>query len=147
MKLIERLTGEQIEELRFSLRGHLRLNIKDDATYAGAVEELNALCDMALSALSAQEQWVQVPREPTRGLLMSIALRLDHGLGCPGYYDQTLLGGKPGDHQRRLDMALADARRAYDEIVGAGFWSQERNADYEAMLAAAPTPEGRTEEG
>lgn len=89
--------------------------------------------------LALKEGYVSVPREPSEGLLMSIALRLDHGLGMPGYYDQL---GKPGDHKRRLEMTIADARRAYEEITGTGFWSKERDEDYKAMLAAAQKGQG-----
>lgn len=73
----------------------------------------------------------------TPGLLMSIALRLDHAIGMPGYYDQEILGGKPGDHARRLEMLLSDARRAYEEITGTGFYSPDKEAAYASMAEAA----------
>lgn len=42
------------------------------------------------------------------GLLMSMAIRSDHALGCPGYYDQKGLG-RPNNgvsHARMLECAL-----------------------------------------
>ena len=87
--------------------------------------------------LSQPEPTMSAEQIPSDGLLMSIAMRLDHAAGMPGYYDNPLLAGKPGDHARRLQSLLADARRAWEEVVGKGFWSAERNADYEAMRAAA----------
>lgn len=79
-------------------------------------------------------------REPPSGLLMSIALRLDHGLGCPGYYDQPMFGQSGVSHARRLEVALSDARKAWEEVVGLGFYSPERAEHYEAMAAAASAP-------
>lgn len=42
--------------------------------------------DAILTALEAKGL-VIVPVEPTDELLMSMAVRYDHGLGVPGYYD------------------------------------------------------------
>ena len=78
-----------------------------------------------------------VPVEPTDGLLMSMALRADHGLGCSGYYDVP--GGEPWQtHARRLEMAISEARKQHEEVVGTGFYKPECNDTYRAMLAAAP---------
>jgi hypothetical protein len=98
----------------------------------------------ALAALSG----VRVPVEPTDGLLMSIAMRFDHAIAMPGFYDQQMLGGKPGDHARRLSSLIADARRAHEEIVGKGFYAPEREDDYKASLLAASQGErDRKDEG
>ncbi len=80
---------------------------------------------------------VLVPVEPTPGLLMSMAMRSDHALGCPGYYDQ-LMFKVPGhvDHQRMLDAAIADARKQHQEVVGTGFYAPEREGHYAALLSA-----------
>lgn len=82
---------------------------------------------------------VLVPVEPTPGLLMSMAMRADHALGCPGYYDQ-LMFKVPGhvDHQRMLDAAIADARKQHQEVVGTGFYAPEREGHYAALLSARP---------
>ena len=81
--------------------------------------------------------WAVVPVEPTDGLLMSMALRADHGLGCSGYYDVP--GGEPWQtHARRLEMAISEARKQHEEVVGTGFYKPEHDDTYRAMIAAAP---------
>jgi hypothetical protein len=81
--------------------------------------------------------WAVVPVEPTDSLLMSMALRADHALGCSGYYDVP--GGKPWQtHARRLEMAISEARKQHEEVVGMGFYKPEHDDTYRAMLAAAP---------
>lgn len=91
---------------------------------------------------------VLVPREPTPGLLMSMALRYDHGLGMPGYYDdiqQMLPEGHPEKgitHARRLESTLTTMRQLHEEVVGAGFYKPEREASYAAMGEAKPPVQG-----
>ena len=88
----------------------------------------------ALAAIRAAG-WAVVPVEPTDGLLMSIALRADHGLGCSGYYDVP--GGEPWQtHARRLEMAISEARKQHEEVVGTGFYKPEHDDTYRAMIAA-----------
>lgn len=86
--------------------------------------------------------FVVVPKEPGPGVLMSMALRADHGLGCPGYYDQPMTATPGVTHARRLEVALEEARRQYEEVVGTGFYRPEREEEYRAMIAAAPSPGG-----
>ncbi|MCO7494753.1 hypothetical protein [Stenotrophomonas maltophilia] len=83
--------------------------------------------------------YVLVPVEPTPGLLMSMAIRRDHALGCPGYYDLDMFtaGGHVG-HQRILEAVISEARKQHEEVVGAGFYSPDKEASYAAMLAARP---------
>lgn len=78
--------------------------------------------------------YVLVPVEPSDGLLMSMAIRYDHGLGMDCYYD-ALYG--EGEQKKRLDAALRTMRQLHEEVVGKGFYSQERDAEYKAMLSAA----------
>ena len=82
-----------------------------------------------------REGKVLVPVEPSAGLLMSMAIRIDHALGCPGYYDQKGLG-RPNNgvsHARMLECALGNMRKLHEEVVGAGFYSVDKEADYLAM--------------
>lgn len=72
-----------------------------------------------------------LPKEPSLGLLMSMAIRTDHGLGVPGCYDQF----EAGSHRRRLDVALADMKKVYEEIIGQGFYKPERESEYAALAA------------
>ena len=71
-------------------------------------------------------EYVRVPREPTEAVLRNMAIRSDHGLGCPGYYDQPIFGGEGVGHARRLEAALTTMRQLYEEVV----------------LAASPQVEG-----
>lgn len=80
---------------------------------------------------------VVVPREPSIGRLVSMAIRSDHGLGCHGYYD--LLPFQQGGHAKRFESAIRDMRQLYEEATGQGFYRPEREAEYAAMIAAAPT--------
>lgn len=85
----------------------------------------------------AKADEVIVPVEPPRELLMSMALRLDHGLGCPGYYDQPIFGSGVGvTHAQRLESALSDMRKVYEEVTGQGFYSPANAERYSALLAS-----------
>lgn len=109
----------------------------------GDCADLMAECDR----LKAENEGLRKEREgkvlvsvaPSDGLLMSMAIRSDHALGCPGYYDQKGLG-RPNNgvsHARMLECALGDMRKLHEEVVGAGFYSPEKEADYQAMAKAA----------
>jgi len=71
---------------------------------------------------------------------MSMAIRLDHALGCPGYYDQMAEIGLDTSgitHTQRLEMTLKDMRRLYEEVSGYGFYKPELEADYVATMNTA----------
>ena len=82
------------------------------------------------------EGYCIVPIEPPIELLISMALRIDHGLGCPGYYDCLPIQLGP-THKQRMDATIADMRRVYEEAVGKGFYSDDRK-EYYASLTASP---------
>lgn len=84
--------------------------------------------------------WRLVPVKPTDGLLMSMAMRWDHGLGCPGYYDQPFFSGQPS-HAQRLRVALSSMRQLHEEVVGSGFYSADREGFYLERLPAPPEGE------
>jgi hypothetical protein len=65
---------------------------------------------------------VLVPVKPTDALLMSMAVRYDHGLGIPGYYDSELFAASGLTHARRLEAALTTMRQLHEEVVGKGFY-------------------------
>jgi hypothetical protein len=67
----------------------------------------------------------KLPKEPPHGLLMSMAIRYDHGLGVPGYYDSPLFAGSGLTHQQRLDGALVTMAQLYEEVSGRGFFKWE----------------------
>jgi hypothetical protein len=81
----------------------------------------------------------KLPKEPPPGLLISMALRQDHGLGVPGYYDATPWGDAPvaERHWRRFQGAVNAMRQLYEEASGHGFWSPENDCEYVATYVAA----------
>lgn len=88
--------------------------------------------------------WVVVPVEPTDKLLLSMAIRFDHGLGLPGYYDQELFGKKLGgdiSHARRLEVALSQMRQLHEEVVGAGFYKAARPTGPDVPVLLVPRTE------
>lgn len=89
-----------------------------------------------------QPGMVTVPREPTPGLLMSMAIRYDHGLGVDGYYDQPLLAGN-GAHKQRLESTLRTMRQLHEEVTLRGFYKPERESAYSEQLDAALRSGGR----
>ncbi len=64
--------------------------------------------------------WRLVPVEPSDALLWSMAIRYDHGLGCPGYYDQPLMARDGITHEMRLKSAMTTMRQLHEEVVGTG---------------------------
>jgi hypothetical protein len=93
----------------------------------------------AVAESDVQQEAVVIPKNPSDGLLMSIAIRLDHALGMPGYYDR-----QPGvrySHARALEMALSDARRAHEEITGEGFYTPNREEFYSGLAKGAQETE------
>lgn len=84
--------------------------------------------------------YVIIPREPSPGLLMSMAIRSDHALGMPGYYDNPLFAERGITHKMRLEAALTAARQAHEEVVCAGFYKPEREPAYCALLDPTAGP-------
>lgn len=60
---------------------------------------------------------VEIDSEPTDAVLRCMAITYDHGLGCPGYYDQELFGGEPGAHEKRLEDTMNLMRKLYQDVV------------------------------
>lgn len=71
---------------------------------------------------------------------MSMALRYDHGLAVPGYYDTFRRPGDP-THAQRLEQTLRTMRKLWEEVTGNGFYSPEKEADYAALAAQPPMAE------
>lgn len=94
------------------------------------------------------EGWILVPIRPPEELLMSMAIRQDHGLGVPGYYDQDFFGAEKVSHHARVQIALDDMRKVYEEVVGEGFYKPDNAERYRAVIAPPPPAdvggEGRT---
>ena len=74
-----------------------------------------------------------LPKEPPPGLLMSMAIRFDHALGIPGYYDQPLYAAVTS-HDQRLRATIGQMRQLYEEVSGHGFYQPESEEKYAAMI-------------
>lgn len=74
-----------------------------------------------------------LPKEPPLGLLISMALRLDHALGCKGYYDQPIFNGSTS-HKDRFQNAVNDMRKLYEEVAGYGFYSTDKDEYYKSLI-------------
>jgi hypothetical protein len=83
--------------------------------------------------------WPDMPKEPPLGLLMSMAIRFDHGLGVPGYYDSEWFR-RPGQpsHKQRVEATLTMMRQLYEEVSGHGFYSTAKEAEYAALADSRP---------
>jgi hypothetical protein len=79
------------------------------------------LCEKINAALSSD--FAVLPREPTDGLLVSMALRLNHGFVL--------------DSEQSRKIQVSSMRQVYEEISGEGFYKVEREQDYKAMLSSA----------
>jgi len=100
-----------------------------------AADELDRLTT-ELAALreqvATQKDWVLVPREPERDRLVSMAIRYDHALGVPGYYDNPAFAHFGGvGHAKRLEGTIISMRQLYEEAIGQGFYPNNK-----AMIAA-----------
>lgn len=104
------------------------------------IGQLNALVHSQAQAIDDFASHARRPakfrKEPPPGLLMSIAMRLDHGLGCPGYYDQPIFSRDKISHRERLNATLITARQVYEEVTGQGFYSPEREDEYIRLMTA-----------
>lgn len=108
---------------------------------AASADPKNSLSPPTVEVGGVPEGWVLVPREPPTELLVSMAVRQDHGLGVPGYYDQPIFGAENLGHHRRMESALSDMRKLYEEVVGDGFYAPEHAERYRELIPAAPSRE------
>ena len=93
-----------------------------------------------------------VPKTPSQACLRSMAIRSDHGLGVPGYYDSPLLqqiaaasaSGSEGksfalSHEQRMGAAMIRMSQLYEEAVGQGFFTHEAPASMTQSQSPAST--------
>jgi len=112
-------TSEPVAWAVFAPNGRIRLWSRE----SGIAKRFAGKQGLPLTPLYAATPVVSLPQEPPAGLLMSMALRFDHGLGCGGYYD-AICGD--GEHQKRLESTLTVMRQLYEEVSGHGFYSLEQ---------------------
>ncbi|MDO9416979.1 hypothetical protein [Pararhizobium sp.] len=82
---------------------------------------LSAIEVSAAPATRVPDGWQLVPKEPSDALLKSMAVRYDHGLGVPGYYDKPVFGAENVGHEKRMTATIATMRQLHEEVVGTGF--------------------------
>lgn len=70
--------------------------------------------------------------EPPLGLLISIAMRMDHSFLCPNFHETE------ENFRKRQKSLLSDARRAWEEVTGRGFWTKDNNTGYEVQYMERP---------
>lgn len=75
-----------------------------------------------------------LPQTPDPELLMSMALRYDHGLGMPGHYDQGIYQASGISHKQRLEATLSTMKQLYEEVAGYGFYKPDRKDSYAKLL-------------
>lgn len=67
---------------------------------------------------------------PSLGLLMSIALRMNHALCDPN----NMIFEHGVSYEQSLRVALGDARRAWEEVTGNGFYNEDAEERYRMMI-------------
>jgi hypothetical protein len=138
-------TADQMQEYAtLSLQeAERRIAAMLDAT----IESSDMIRDLTHDLEAAEANARRLPKEPPPGLLMSMAIRYDHALGLPGYYDQMAavwwMGTTPSpSHAERLESTLRTMRQLYEEVAGHGFYSPEEEAEYAALAAEHRAQEG-----
>jgi hypothetical protein len=110
------------------------------------IAALERLAEAAADILDKLERWqpaeldgkqvVCIPLEATPGLLMSMAIRDDHALGMPGYYDQPFVATEGVTHAKRVESALRKMSQLHEEVVGKGFYKPHLEDQYTARAEA-----------
>jgi hypothetical protein len=118
---------EQAQNSDLYQRGDMRLVWVNESN-------LHSFSSMLGSSNKTKSCLTDLPNTPSPGLLMSMALRYDHALGIPGYYDDLpiQLGMS---HDERLKSTLSMMRQLYEEISGQGFYRPEREAEYASKMS------------
>lgn len=71
---------------------------------------------------------------------MSMAIRHDHALGLPGYYDS--IAQCPGEHARQVEGTITWMRQLYEEATGQGFYRPELESRYLTLYQASQARTG-----
>ena len=72
-----------------------------------------------------------LPVNPPKGLLVSMAMRMDHSFGLE---QQEMIGFKVGLSKNEKIQLLKDMRRVYEEIIGTGFYKGNSEEKYASMF-------------
>ena len=117
----EALLSEQIEALQSK-------NLSFWRQKRSVIKQREAMLEQLKKQL---EDRITLPTVPPEGLLLSMAIRFDHGLGVQGYYDDPMFG--PPSHQKRLERTMRTMNQLYEEVSGGGFFTypipQDKGSD------------------
>lgn len=105
------------------------------AAHSPMVRQAFAYADAAIAVLEAD--FALVSRVPTRGLLISMAMRMDHAFGMPPDPTGLLVGMKTPAEK---EAVLVDMGRLHEEVVGTGFYNPSREAWYRGMVPVHVSP-------
>lgn len=97
--------------------GDFDLSKRDDAE---THEELHAICAARWNKRAQPSGQVLVEQAPDPALLVSMAMRVDHGFG--------LL------EERAREVALDDMRKVHEEVVGTGYYRADVRERYAPMV-------------
>jgi hypothetical protein len=117
-----------------------------------AIDELMAaeaerIANEVLEALTAgkpeQSGWKLVPKEPSRGRLISMAVRHNHAFLINP--DPSATWWSSGVKPEHRESILRNMKQLYEEAIGEGFYSPDKEAGYvtsfeKAQGSASPTP-------
>ncbi len=70
-----------------------------------------------------------VPKEASLGLLQSMALRWDHGIFAPLFGREETAT----ERQQRINAVLTSMRQVHEEVVGTGFFKEEKEGFYNSL--------------
>jgi hypothetical protein len=135
------MTGEEMKRTRakvlFTGR-ELKKRITHILSGYGLAEGWVSLSFVDTQAPPSSVDVAVVPRTPPVGLLISRAIRRDHGLGQRGFYDDPALVAAGGaTHLMRMESATRSMRQVHEEVVGRGYYSAQRDAEYVALADGA----------
>jgi hypothetical protein len=112
--------------------------------FEAAVDSVFSLIERQAAEIAAlRKVAATLPKVAPPGLLMSMAIRFDHGLACPGYYDalRSLCSVGEPSHAKRLESTLTIMRQLYEEVSGYGFYKPEHEDKYAALQPTASPQE------
>lgn len=108
-------------------------DIEDDRAYKELLRYIEQLEENSFDPTTH----VAIPIKPSQGVLMSMAVRSDHGLAVPGYYDQFAFAGSaqfPLSHKKRLEGTLSEMSQLYEEVTREGFYKDSKEQEYVNMM-------------
>jgi len=103
----------------------------------------NEVLEALTSSKPEQSGWKLVPKEPSRGRLISMAIRHNHAFLINP--DPSATWWSSGVKPEHRESILRNMKQLYEEAIGEGFYSPDKEAGYvtsfeKAQGSASPTP-------